>query len=167
MDNLVGDILTGEDSQAKLMDKVGLGMAVALAIVDILKAQHHNLVGAYHTVEGQLKDSTEVVEAECTSFEAVPFPSYILAEQLRQVAKGSSLAIGEERHIEVRVGSKAMVQNLATCRKLVVELRTFAIVVPMLRQLALHLSGTKLTSDVLILLFCLYAECQTIRSCRH
>ena len=154
MDSLVGDILIREDSQAKLMGMVGLGMAVALAIVDILGEQHHNLVGAYHIVVGEPKGSTEAVKAEHTSFGADPFPSYILAEQ-RQVARGSSLAIGEERRTAVRVGSKATERNLAAYRKLVVELRTCVIRVPILVQLAHRLSGTKLTSSVPILLFCL------------
>lgn len=155
MDSLVGDILIGEDSQAKLMGMVGLGMAVALAIVDILMGQHHNLVVAYHIVVGEPKGSTEAVKAKHTSFGADPFPSYILAEQRRQVARGSSLAIGEERRTVVRVSSKATEQNLAAYRKLVVELRTCVIRVPILVQLAHRLSGTKLTSSVPILLFCL------------
>ena len=155
MDSLVGDILIREDSQAKLMGMVGLGMAVALAIVDILREQHHNLVGACHIVVGEPKGSTEAVKAKHTSFRADPFLSYILAEQRRQVARGSSLAIGEERRTAVRVGSKATERNLAAYRKLVVKLRTCVIGVPILVQLAHRLSGTKLTSSVPILLFCL------------
>ena len=135
MDNLIEDNLIG-DSQVKLVDMVGLGRAVALSVMDILKVQHHNLVGACHTAVEELKDSTEVVEAGHTSFKATsganPFPSHILVEQLHQAARGSSLAIGEERHTEVMVSSTVMAQILAAYRELVVEHIAFAIVVPIL-----------------------------------
>ena len=68
----------GEDNQVKLVDRVVRDRVVALVVGDILEALHHKLKVAFHTVVEVLKDSTEVVEAEHTSFEvafgASPFP---------------------------------------------------------------------------------------------